>query len=399
MVIVGDDCTVVGNDSIAGRRGVAGTLFVQKIAGAKAFHHKGSIDDVCAAAKMACRCVRTMGIALTSCSLPTSEKSERLTGPQMEVGIGIHGEPGRGIEETPRKGLATAMTKRIVQALADDYQQASGNVVLGKIAVLVNNLGTTTDLELNAFVAALFPELTTHGALVQRLFCGSFMTALDMNGVSVTIYNLDMHEASLDLLDASVSAPAWKQSLYVPERNISSSYETSIIETPTILLSQTIFPKNAYFTGMILAVCSALVNAEPLLTQLDSICGDGDCGQTVQAAAKAVFNKLLEVTPAEAPLDYSSEVYASTCSYLAENASATMGGTLGAIFELLLRAMANCYHTTLEPVSFPLALEKGIEAITFYGGARVGMRTMLDALIPAVDVLKLGQKYTFPITF
>ena len=85
MLIVGDDCTVVSSGSIAGRRGVCGTLLVQKVAGARAFHDGCTLDDVYASAESACKAVRTMGVGLSCCNLPGVEKSERLRGPQMEV--------------------------------------------------------------------------------------------------------------------------------------------------------------------------------------------------------------------------------------------------------------------------------------------------------------------------
>jgi dihydroxyacetone kinase len=189
MLIVGDDCTQTGSGSVTGRRGVAGTLLVQKAAGARAHHDGASLDEVYAAAEAASRAVRTMGIGLTSCSLPGKEKSGRLGGAEMEVGIGIHGEPGRSICDAPATGLATAMAATIVGALVDDMRTAlggggdgdggggggGGSISIGRVAVMVNNLGVTTELEMCAFVAALLPVLREHSAVVERLYVGESM--------------------------------------------------------------------------------------------------------------------------------------------------------------------------------------------------------------------------------
>lgn len=394
MIIVGDDCTVVTSGSIAGRRGVAGTLLVQKIAGATAITPGSTLDMVFAAAENACRAVRSMGIGLSSCNLPGNEKSDRLTGPQMEVGIGIHGEPGRFIQDTPPSGLATAMASSIVQALVEDHQHATGNTSLGPVAVMVNNLGVTTELEINAFVAALMPQLACSGAIVERLYIGSFMTALDMHGVSVTLYDLAIDGAALSLLDAPVSAPAWKKSRYCANAQHHVEILTQACDGTEISIAETVFPHSSYVTKLVLAACTELVAAEPLLTELDSLCGDGDCGHTVQAAARAILEKLRDVDVIDSgPMTCTNIQYANTCNYIADNASVSMGGTLGAIMELLLRAMGNHYASasTFEGGdTFASALEAGMAAVMFYGGAKVGMRTMLDALHPAALALKSG---------
>ena len=402
MIIVGDDCTVVASGSIAGRRGVAGTLFVQKIAGAMAYNPGSTLDMVYSAAENACRAVRTMGIGLSNCNLPGNEKSDRLTGPQMEVGIGIHGEPGRFIQDTPPSGLATAMATIITQALVDDHQNATGHTSLGSVAVMVNNLGASTELEMNAFVAALMPQLAQSGAVVERLYVGSFMTALDMHGVSVTLCDLAIDGAALPLLDAFVSAPAWKKSLFSAHAQLPVEILPQHGEGTEIPLADTVFPHSSYFTKVVQAACTELAAAEPLLTELDSMCGDGDCGHTVQAAARAILDKLKDITVDEsATAACNNTQYANTCNYIADNASVTMGGTLGAIMELLLRAMGNHYASAIltenAADNFASALEAGMKAVMFYGGAKVGMRTMLDALHPAAAALKSGEYILFNV--
>lgn len=390
MVIVGDDCTAVSSGSIAGRRGVAGTLFVQKIAGAKAHSHRCDFDSVCEAAEMACRAVRTMGIGLTSCHLPGSENTQRLEGPQMEVGIGIHGEPGRAILDIPPVGLAGAMARVIMDALKEARGLPASTGDFSRIAVMVNNLGATTELEMNAFVSALFPELANGGFVVERLYVGAFMTALDMHGVSVTLFDLSISDCALELLDYPVTAPAWVASRFKGAR---IPAEAMIHATPyyAVHLKDTIFTRSDQFTSMMRCICAELVAAEPLLAELDSVCGDGDCGQTVRAAAQEVLNKLQGVESVNSSEVFSNTECANTCIYLADNASVCMGGTLGAIMELLLRAMASYYHSASDQGSLSSALEVGVQAVSFYGGAKLGMRTMLDALHPAINALKAGN--------
>ena len=256
---------------------------------------------------------------------------------------------------------------------------------------MVNNLGTATELELSAFVYALMPVLRAHGCSPKRIYVGSFMTALDMHGVSVTALDLSLDADLLRLLDCPSSAPAWKPSLAT-----SKSLAPPIEDEKFVSITDTVFVECPKFSSMIYHICESLVSAEPKLTELDSRCGDGDCGFTVKAAAQSVMANLKDKVHYEStgasnlvyPV-YDSIKFANTCTFLADNTSATMGGTLGAIMELLLRAMSNHYRSSGQTeVCLADALEAGISAISFYGGAKVGMRTMLDALQPAAEALR-----------
>jgi dihydroxyacetone kinase len=236
---------------------------------------------------------------------------------------------------------------------------------------------------------------------------GAFMTALDMHGVSVSLLDLRGAGAGLlRLLDLSTAAPAWRPSRLAgpaecgaPAPAPAPADIATAADNGTVALSDTAFADNADLAAVVRFVCERLVAAEAELTELDSICGDGDCGYTVKGGAEAVVNKLKElegvVTASSSSCTATAAAqnvkYANSCTYLADCAGAGMGGTLGAVTELLLRAMANYYTSAATTTTFATAMEKGMDAVTFYGGARVGMRTMLDALHPAVSALREGK--------
>lgn len=198
QIIVNDDVAVEDSSFTTGRRGIAGTIFIHKIVGAKA-NLGGSLEEIKRVAEKAVANVRSMGMAITPCSIPAAgEASFTLSEQEMEIGIGIHGEPG--IERKPlatAKEIATELTQKI---LADINLQKNDEV-----AVLINGLGSTPDMELyilNKEVQQILKEKEIH---VYQTFVGEYMTALEMGGCSVTLLKLDDELKSL--LDHPSEAP------------------------------------------------------------------------------------------------------------------------------------------------------------------------------------------------
>lgn len=198
-VVVNDDIAVEDSSFTTGRRGIAGTVFVHKIAGAKA-EAGASLKEVKSVAERVVANVRSLGMALSPCTLPAAGKpSFQLDEKEMEIGIGIHGEPG--IE---RKKMATAeeiATELTEKVLADfDFT--------GEVAVMVNGLGSTPEMELYIVNKKVQEILTEKGIHVYHTFVGEYMTSLEMTGCSVTLLKLD-DELKL-LLDAESYAPAFR---------------------------------------------------------------------------------------------------------------------------------------------------------------------------------------------
>jgi len=183
-VLVNDDVAVEDSLYTAGRRGVAGTVAVEKIAGAAA--ERG--DDLGAVTEIAARVVanvRTMGVALTACTVPhVGKPSFDLEEDEVEIGIGIHGEPGRH-----RIPLAPAdeITRMLVDPVADDLGIAPGDDVL----LFVNGMGGTPSSELYVVYRQARRLLEGRGARVTRSLVGNYVTSLEMQGASVTVLRLD----------------------------------------------------------------------------------------------------------------------------------------------------------------------------------------------------------------
>ena len=203
-VLVADDVAVEDSTHTAGRRGVAGTLLVEKIAGAAAERGDG-LDDVAAVGQRVADAVRSMGIALAAPTTPASGRpSFDLADGEAELGVGIHGEPGR---ERIAVGTADETTDRLLDAVAADLGELAGREVL----LLVNGMGATPSMELFVVYRGARTWLEEHGATVTRSLVGSYVTSLDMAGVSISVLPLD--EELTALWDAPARTPALRQGM------------------------------------------------------------------------------------------------------------------------------------------------------------------------------------------
>ena len=200
QVIVKDDVAVPDREEGTGRRGIAGTVFVHKIAGAKA-EQGASLAEVKAAAEKAVRNIRTMGVAMTPCILPAVGKPGfQIADDEIEIGMGIHGE--QGVETTKIKS-AKEIAEILVGRILDDYDYSGSEV-----AVLVNGLGGTPLMELYILNMEVQKLLEEKGIKAYRTFVGNYCTAIDMTGASVTLMKLD--DELKELLDAPCDTPALK---------------------------------------------------------------------------------------------------------------------------------------------------------------------------------------------
>jgi len=198
-VLVNDDVAVEDSLYTAGRRGVAGTVLVEKIAGAAA--ERG--DDLGAVAAIGDRVnqnVRTMGVALTACTVPhAGSPSFDLDDTEIEIGIGIHGEPGRHrIAMEPADGI----TDRLLEPILQDLGLASGDRTL----LFVNGMGGTPLSELYIVYRRAAQVLAERGAVVERSLVGNYITSLEMQGCSISVLRLD--DELTELWDAPVHTPA-----------------------------------------------------------------------------------------------------------------------------------------------------------------------------------------------
>lgn len=201
-VVVKDDVAVKEESSNTGRRGVAGTVFVHKIAGAKA-EAGASLDEVAAVAERVTANVRSMGLALTPCTIPEVGKPNFQIGEEeIELGIGIHGEPG-----VSRQPLIPS--RQIAQTLVDHLLAEFPGGTGDKLAVVVNGMGATPLMELYLLYGDVADVLAKKGFILVRSYVGEYMTSLEMAGASVTLLRLD--EELTRLLDAPAATPGWVQ--------------------------------------------------------------------------------------------------------------------------------------------------------------------------------------------
>ncbi|TFD73011.1 dihydroxyacetone kinase subunit DhaK [Cryobacterium fucosi] len=198
-VLVNDDVAVKDSLYTAGRRGVAGTVLVEKIAGAAA-DRGDDLESVALVAERVIGQVRSMGVALTPCVVPhAGQPSFTLAEDEIEIGIGIHGEPGR---ERIKLEPADAIVDRLLGPILDDIPFVAGD----KVLLFVNGMGGTPQVELYIVFRRAAEVLAERGIEVTRTLVGNFTTALEMQGMSITVLKLD--DELTTLWDAPVQTAA-----------------------------------------------------------------------------------------------------------------------------------------------------------------------------------------------
>lgn len=358
MVIVADDIAIPG---INQPRGVAGTLFVHKIAG---YHAERGEDlkTVATYAASAAGDIISLGMSLSTCSVPGQAHEDRLGADEGELGLGIHGEPGiERITLQPVADIVATMVARLSPTLREGVSHA----------LLVNNLGAVPPLEMAVIAnAVLSSRLGRHVRLI--IGPAPMMTALNMNGFSLSLIRLDdVREAALT---AAVEPHAWMPAVERHEINIIAAPRT-----PAGMNGAAAAGENTRNRRLITALCEHLISQESELNRLDGRVGDGDTGSTVSAGARSVLARL-DTLPLDRP--------AATLASLGDILGTSMGGSSGVLLSIFFTAAAKAMADKAE---FAAALLAGLDRMTFYGGAGVGDRTMVDALSPALQALASGD--------
>jgi dihydroxyacetone kinase len=399
MLVVADDCALPRTKGITGARGVAGTVLIHKVTGAAAA--KGyTLSQVAALGTQLTKRMGSLGVALNNVTVPgATTVNDRLDDHTIEIGLGIHGEAG--LKQSP---LLTCdeMTKEMLSTIRAygrtlDNDDPENRIVPmfdkgDDLCLLVNNLGGTSNFEMsilaNSAVKLLEGEYEGYGCKVSRLFVGAFMTSFDMHGVSITVLNLTGASSEMvELLDAPTDAPAWiKCDIYNTEKRASATERPEVVvdesKTEVNLPPLKIDNFEATAKEMAKKAAQTLGDEEAMLTKYDTIVGDGDCGITMKRGATEVLERLEKGT---IPTNHPITMFAT----MADAVSASMGGTSGVLLELMFRKMSStlqrCESIDIKELS--AAFQAGVDAISLYGGATVGSRTMLDALVPAAAVL------------
>ena len=395
-VKVADDIAVKDSLYTVGRRGVAGTVFVHKIAGAAASQGY-DLTRVKALAQKAADNVTSLGFAFTSCTVPAKgTPTFTLAEDEMEYGVGIHGEPGIRREKIlPSKKLA----QRVVDDLFLDRPE------LNEVAVMINGFGTTPLQELYVFNQDVCQHLQTKGIKVYRTFVGNFMTSIDMAGASVSLLALD--DELKTYLDAEANTPALKmdgssaQALELANQNIESKQTLNInIETHpehASIVNEQFTIENMRYVVDVMSAC--IIKNEVPFCDLDAHAGDGDFGMSVAKGFKQLkrqWHELLQDQHMDDFLRHCSMIIMEYC-----------GGASGPIWGSAFRAASKSIKgkTTLSVADFALMLQDAIKGIQITGersfgrGAVVGDKTLIDALVPCADSWSAHPTLSFKENF
>ncbi len=351
MIVVDDDIAL---PDLPQPRGVAGTLFVHKIAGAAAEAGE-SLEEVAAKARTVVAKVASIGKSLDTCTVPGSPKENRIPSGKAELGLGIHGEPG--VEQVDFAGAASAMSIML--------EKLKPHLGAGTRVALLNNLGSTTPLEMSVLAHALAEA----GVAQQLIGPAPMMTSLDMHGFSISVIEVD--DAELAALAQPVPMAAWPgmhEVVAVPVTPLPDGL------TPIEPIPST----NARTRATLEHVADLLIAAEAALNELDAKSGDGDTGSTLATAARALKGSLDRM-----PLADLTQLFPA----LGNELSQTMGGSSGVILAIYFNAAGDA---CANGQTIHQALRDGLRRVSEVGGAQVGDRTMIDALAPALEALDRG---------
>jgi dihydroxyacetone kinase len=375
MLLVDDDVALKGTEQRTGARGLAGTIFIHKLVGAAAGEGK-SLDELATIGKTAVRSLATMGVSFSAGTSPAVGKpSFELGEHEMELGLGIHGEPGvKRTQIQPADELTETLLTQILQH--GDFNAEK------RVAVMLNNLGATTAMELAIVARHAVPYLEAKGFSVERIYAASFLTSLDMAGLSISLLGVD--DQRLRWLDAPTAAPAWPN---LPRQKPRRS-QVHLNEDAQAATGAEVSSGNGAKSELRIKVsraiesaCQAWIDAADELTEMDRITGDGDLGSSMERAAKAVRERLPSYPLNDLP---------ATLRALAHTVRQELGGSSGPLYGVLLLRCGTVLQgsAALGIPQWAEALAQGSQAISDLGGAHPGDRTMLDALDPFVRTLK-----------
>jgi triose/dihydroxyacetone kinase / FAD-AMP lyase (cyclizing) len=368
MILVDEDVAVHG--SAAGSRGLAGTVFVHKLVGAAAAEGKSLIELV-DIGKAAIRSLATMGVSFSAGTSPAvGRPSFELDEQEMELGLGIHGEPG--VKRMPLQP-ADPLTETLIRQIL-----TQGGLERQRVALLINNLGATTAMELAIVARHAVSFLSASGLTVERVFAGTFLSSLDMAGVSISV--LGLTDERMRWLDAPTTAPAWPNvSAQPPGSAVPAAPEQG--QNLSAARGGAKSERGEKVKGAIEAACQALIASEPALTELDRITGDGDLGVSMARGAAAI----------EQALDsFVLDDISMTLKAIGHILRTALGGSSGPLYGVLFLRCGKALEGE-RPAGlgqWANALLQGCQAISELGGAKPGNRTMLDALEPFARVLE-----------
>jgi L-erythrulose 1-kinase len=377
IVGVSDDVASNTEDKPRERRGICGDLVVFKIAGAAAERGK-SLDEVEELAWRANDRTRSLGIAFDGCTMPgANEPLFHVPAGEMSIGLGVHGEPG--VREVPL-GSAREVADLLVDGVVAEAPERDTNGYRGRAIVLLNGLGSVKYEELFIVYARVSERLADAGITPVLPEVGELMTSLDMAGLSLTLTFLDdeLEELWTDPVDTISlrrgSITAREQRQVVGGEPARTEFTAGSPE------SQALSNKLAAALGVL---HETMVAKESELARLDAIAGDGDHGQGMVYGTRGAVDAAEEALAAQAG---ASSLLAHAGAEWAEHA----GGTSGALWGAALTAFGNVLGDdgAADDDVIVRAVRAGVDAVVRLGGAQLGDKTMVDALVPFAERLE-----------
>lgn len=400
MIIVGDDVAVGSSKGgMVGRRGLAATSLVHKIvssAAADIYEIKKlkKLGDSVASNSV------TIGASLDHCSVPgrNKENFQHIGINDAEIGLGIHNEPSvKTVNPVPNIDcLVTDLLRFLLDKNDKERYFVPFDLNNDEVVLLVNNIGGTSTLEMyiitNCIIEMLFEQYRLKPV---RVIVGEFVTSLNAPGFSISLLNISGASKESDIeiseikkfLDMPTDAPGWKTNSWKSKVEQEMSLESCIDESESLVKSELRLSseeKTLFVNGLVNGL-KKLLEKEPNITLYDTIAGDGDCGETLASGAKAILNSIKNNRITfEDPINSLSQIAAIV--------EEEMGGTSGGIYSIYLTSLVKnlLNDTSLDLYSrFADSLHKALYLDLYnYTRARVGGRTLIDALEPFVSTFK-----------
>ncbi|KAF2122916.1 Dak1 domain-containing protein [Lophiotrema nucula] len=396
MVVVGDDAGVGrAAGGKVGRRGIAGTVLVQKISGALAAQG-ASLKEVADVARLVAGNLVSIGSSLSHVHVPgrsvVETGQDELKDNEVEIGMGIHNEDGSERKVTDLPGLVSTMLKHCLDT-SDKDRSFSDISSSDDVVLLVNNLGGVSALELGGITNEVVEQLMKDYKIKPvRILAGTYMTSLNGVGFSISLLKvadtgLGKGKSLLELLDAPAEASGWSAAVKTEtwyrlneEFKTEEQGESDAIQSSNLQLDSTL-AKSVLTTAL-----NRLIAAEPDITNYDTIVGDGDCGIGLKRGAESILKHLDKSKKTDDAI-----VFLQGIINVVET---TMDGTSGAIYAIFLNALAHGLRqqssSSPQPITSQIwakALESSLEALSKYTPAQPGDRTLMDALFPFVKTL------------
>lgn len=390
MVVVGDDVGV-GREKAGkvGRRGIAGTVLVVKIAGAAA-EAGHSLEEVKEVAVRASENLVSVAASLHRVHVPgrgpKEEEDQPLGDEEVELGMGIHNEPGFARLSVALPELVEKMLKQMLDQ--NDKDRAYLKVDSKEVVLLINNLGGVSPLEMAGITCEVTTQLEkTYKIKPVRILSGTYMTSLNGLGFSITLLNCvdtGINKSMLQLLDAPAEAIGWAAPIKTETWNAKN---TAVRDQPTVRTEAAkasgLKMDKETAKKMLKGGLERVIKAEPLITKYDTVVGDGDCGIGLKRGAESILKMMAENEP-------TGDVVVDVAK-ITSVIESTMDGTSGALYAIFMNSLIATLGaqkaSDITPKIWAECLQKALFALEHYTPAKPGDRTLVDALEPFIDTL------------